>query len=129
MTLDELIKSKRIRKQDVSIEDVIISIDKAKADLVTASQIIQNSNSWAFAIAYNAILQAARAYLFANGYRPASHESHKNVFLFLHAVMPEEHHSLVSYLDRMRRKRNESVYDVSDLITRTDAETLLKRAE
>jgi len=128
MTLDELIRSKRIREQDAADDDIATAIDKARSDLLTASSIMKSSNSWAFAIAYNAVLQTGRAYMFANGYRPASHEGHKNVFLFLQTTLPEQK-TLVTYLDRMRIKRNESIYDANDLITESEAELLLERAE
>ena len=38
---------------------------------------------WVFTVAYNAALQAGRAFMFAKGYRPASAEGHKNTFAFL----------------------------------------------
>ena len=129
MTLDELIRSKRIRKQKVGDDDIRAAIEKAKSDLDTAKKIVSESHSWGFAIAYNAVLQAARAYVFASGYRPSSHEGHKNTFLFLRASMAEEYQTLITFLDRMRIKRNESVYDAADLITESEAEKMLIRAE
>ncbi len=129
MTLDELIRSKRIRKQEVGDDDIRAAIEKAKSDLDTAKKIVSQSHSWGFAIAYNAVLQAARAYVFASGYRPASHEGHKNTFLFLQASMAEKHQTLITFLDRMRVKRNQSVYDVADLITESEAEKMLVQAE
>lgn len=129
MKLDELLKTKRIREQTVAAADILATVEKADSDLKTAQQIISQSHVWAFAIAYNAVLQAGRAYVFAGGYRPASHEGHKNTFLFLAAALPKEHELLVTFFDRMRVKRNETVYDASDAVTETEAETLLTRAE
>ena len=37
---------------------------------------------WAFSIAYNAVLQSARAFMYSQGYRPAAEQGHKNTFAF-----------------------------------------------
>ena len=65
---------------------------------------------WAFSIAYNAVLQAVRAYMYLRGYRPAAEQGHKNTLAFLQAELDEEFGSLISYFDRMRTKRNQAIY-------------------
>ncbi len=77
----------------------------------------------------HAVLQASRAYMFAQGYRPASAEGHKNTFAFMRLAMGKEHEDLIGYFDRMRNKRNQAIYDVAGLITETEARNLFTRAE
>jgi uncharacterized protein (UPF0332 family) len=84
---------------------------------------------WAFAIAYDAVFQASRAYMFAQGYRPASAESHKNTFAFMRLAMGKGYGRLVGYFDRMRVKRHRAIYDVAGLITETEARNLFAKAE
>jgi len=48
--------------------------DLAARDLKTAKQMLGQSRDWAYNIAYNALLQASRALMFAEGYRPTSGE-------------------------------------------------------
>ena len=94
----------------------------------TAPRILGVDHGWAFSIAYNAVLHAARAVMFASGFRPASHESHKNTFALLRAIAEGERRTWVDYFDRMRIKRHEAVYDTAERITRTEAEALIDQA-
>lgn len=99
MALDNLLRSGRIRREAVS-----------------AAEIRQ------------ALRLAARAFMFARGYRPASAEGHKNTFAFLGAALGEEHADLVSYFDRMRNKRNQAMYGMAGRIAETGARNLLTKA-
>jgi uncharacterized protein (UPF0332 family) len=83
---------------------------------------------WGFAVAYNAVLQASRAYMFAQGYRPAGAEGHKNTFAFMRLAMGKGYEDLITYFDRMRNKRNQAIYDVAGLITQTEARNLFAKA-
>ena len=82
---------------------------------------------WGFAIAYNAVLQAARAFMFSRGFRPASSQGHKNVLLFMQASLPDQA-DLIAYFDRMRVKRNQTIYDMAGQISDGEARSLLRRA-
>ncbi len=84
---------------------------------------------WAFAVGYNAVLQASRAYMFSEGYRPASFEAHKNTLAFMSAALGREHAALMSFFDRMRVKRHHAVYDQVGLIRQREARELLSKAE
>jgi hypothetical protein len=42
--------------------------------------------------------------MFAQGFRPASSESHKNTFAFMHLALGREYAALMTYFDRMRAK-------------------------
>jgi uncharacterized protein (UPF0332 family) len=81
-----------------------------------------------FSIAYNAVLQSARAYMYTQGYRPAAEQGHKNTFAFMRAALGDELASTIGYFDRMRKKRNQAIYDVAGLITEREAKAILKNA-
>lgn len=83
---------------------------------------------WAFSIAYNAVLQAARAFMYSQGFRPATEQGHKNTFAFMREALGDEFASLVGYFDRMRTKRNQAIYDVAGLITQAEANAILEKA-
>lgn len=102
---------------------------RAERDLRTARKVLADDWDWGFAIAYDAALQAGRALMLARGYRPASEEGHKNTFAFLEAALGKEHEEIVTYFDRMRGKRHQTIYDVAGRITETEARNLLARAE
>ena len=125
---ENLLKAGRIRKEKVSRTEVIRALERAERDLRTARKIMAEDWDWGFAVTYNAVLQASRAYMFSQGYRPASAQGHKNTFIFMALAMGKDYENLITYFDRMRNKRNRVIYDVAGLITETEARNLFKRA-
>jgi len=128
MKYDELLRSRRIRKERISKREVQQALKRAERDLKAARKVMAEDWDWGFAIAYNAVLQASRAYMFARGYRPASAESHKNTFAFMRVAMGKKYETLIRYFDRMRVKRHRAIYDVAGLITETEAKSLFAKA-
>jgi uncharacterized protein (UPF0332 family) len=126
---DELLRSGRIREEKVSRTEVNRVLKRAARDLKTAKKIIADDPDWGFAVAYNAILQASRAYMFSRGYRPESAQGHKNTFAFMAIALGKENEDLITYFDRMRKKRNQAIYDISGLITETEVKNLYRKAE
>lgn len=129
MKYDALLDSRRIHKQKVSRKQIGQALDRAQRDLRTAQILMGQDWDWSFAVAYDAVLQASRAYMFAQGFRPASHESHKNTFAFMQLAMGKDYEDLITYFDRMRNKRNQAIYDMAGLITETEARSILEQAE
>lgn len=83
---------------------------------------------WGFSIAYNAVLQASRAYMYSRGFRPTTSHGHKNTFAFMRAALGDELSTVIGYFDRMRVKRNQAMYDVAGLITENEAKAILAHA-
>ena len=54
----------------------------AHRDLGVARDLLASSSDWAFTVAYNAVLQAGRALMFAKGYRPEGSNQHVSVVRF-----------------------------------------------
>ena len=129
MEYDELLNSRRIRKEKVSPSEIEHALERAERDLQTARTLIERDRDWSFAVAYDAVLQASRAYMFAQGFRPPSSESHKNTFAFMRLAMGKEYEELMSYFDRMRNKRHQAIYEIAGLITETEAYNILEKAE
>ena len=67
--------------------------------------------------------------MFAQGFRPASNESHKNTFAFMRLAMGKDYEELMTYFDRMRNKRHQAIYEIAGLITETEARNILEKAE
>lgn len=129
MKYDELLKAGRIRREKISQAEILQSMELAERDLRTARKMMPEERDWGFAIGYNAVLQVSRAYMFSEGFRPASTEGHKNTLAFMEVALGKEHRRLVTYFDRMRKKRHQAVYDQAGLITEKEAKDLLARAE
>ena len=129
MKYDQLLGSRRIRREQISPDEVDHALQRAARDLKTARKIMAEDWDWGFAVAYNAVLQASRAYMFSRGYRPAGAEGHKNTFAFMRLAMGKGYQEMIAYFDRMRGKRNRAIYDVAGLISETEARNLLEKAE
>lgn len=128
MKYDELMQSGRIKRQRVSEDEIHRGMERAHRDLKTAKLVMAGDWDWGFAVAYNAVLQASRAYMFFEGYRPNSVEGHKNTLAFMKIALGKNYEELVTYFDRVRNKRNQAIYDVAGLITETEARNLFSKA-
>ena len=129
MKYDELLSSGRVRRERISRAEVDRALERAMRDLTTARRIMAEDWDWGFAVAYNAVLQASRAYMFAQGYRPAGAAGHRNTFAFMRIAMGKRYEDRIAYFDRMRNKRNQAIYDIAGLITETEARNLVEEAE
>jgi hypothetical protein len=72
MAINDLLRSGRIRRETISPAEVREALKLADRDLRVARKLMGEELDWGFTVAYNAVLQAGRAFMFAKGYRPAS---------------------------------------------------------
>jgi uncharacterized protein (UPF0332 family) len=128
MKIDELLDRRKIHRHRASPEEIERLLELAGRDIRMAKVTMAEDWDWAFSIAYNAVLQSARAFMYSKGFRPAAEQGHKNSFAFLRAAFGEELASSIGYFDRMRKKRNQAIYDVAGLITEKEAKAILKHA-
>ena len=128
MQIEDLLKNRKIYRHRASPEEIKRLLELADRDVRMARRTIAEDWDWAFSIAYNAVLQSARAFMYSQGFRPAAEQGHKNTFAFLHAALGEDLASTIGYFDRMRKKRNQAIYDVAGLITEKEAKAILKHA-
>lgn len=124
--IDDLERQGLVRKLPVDRKKVDDALAHARRDLSTATTILANDQDWAYTIAYNAVLQAGRALMFSKGYRPDGANQHVAVVRFAELFL--ETNDAITF-DRMRRKRNSSVYDTAGTITESEAEFALEQAE
>lgn len=72
------------------------------------------------------MLQAGRALMFSRGFRPSGSNQHISVVKFSSCFLGKDD---VIIFDRMRRKRNNSLYDSAGLISQTEADFAVNKAE
>ena len=123
---DDLLRRGEIRRLPPDPRQVADALGIAKRDAAVARAMLQGNDDWAYTIAYNAMLQAVRAIMFSQGFRPAGRNTHMTVVRFAELALPAEDAIL---LDRMRRKRHASVYDTAGIVSRAEAEAAVARAE
>jgi uncharacterized protein (UPF0332 family) len=128
MSIEELIQQGSIHPFEATRGEIEKAMGIARRDLTLAEKLLEENFDWCFSIAYNAVLQACRAYMFHSGYRPASAEAHKATFEFMEIVMGEPFKKSISYFDRVRKKRHRTLYDDVGLISEKEAKELLGRA-
>jgi len=129
MSIEELVRQESIHPFEATHGEIERAIGIARRDLTLAEKLLGENFDWCFAIAYNAVLQACRAYMFHLGYRPASAEAHKATFEFMQTAMEEPFKKSISYFDRARTKRHRALYNDAGLMTEKEADELLKRAK
>jgi uncharacterized protein (UPF0332 family) len=115
-----------IQRLPIDRKRVQDAIALARRDLKTSRAIVTTDHDWAYTIAYNAVLQAGRALMFAKGYRPDGANQHISVVKFA-GLFLEKNDALI--FDRMRRKRHGSVYDMAGSISGAEAQSAVDYAE
>lgn len=107
------------------------ALQLAERDLKTANVVFRNGDyDWAFSIAYNAMLQAGRALMFSEGYRPKGEAKHVSVVEFVKKKFGHEFAEKILFMfSKIRKKRHIAVYEQVNLISENEANTALGTAK
>lgn len=122
MSYDRLLRSNRIRVHQATQNEIKQLLQLSNRDVSTAMRNLEDAPDWAYSIAYNSILQAGRALMFFEGYRPRGSEQHATVVEFVEERLGTAYADQVRLFDQMRRKRHRVIYEVSGLVSKTEAE-------
>ena len=125
----ELRRANRIKAGRFSKKQIRDCLKLAERDIATAKKIVADNSDWGYNIAYNAMLQAARAVMFSRGYRATGEGQHATTIEFVHNALGDEFTSTLEFMDRMRRKRNRAVYDMAGFISSREASEAIETAE
>ena len=128
MKYDSLIKENKIKPQEADRHEIEQLFSLAERDLKTAKFIMSQDWDWAFAIAYNSVLQACRAFMLSEGFRSRFEESHKITFEFMRIALGKEQKDLIDYFDRGRIKRHKIIYQIIGNATETEVRQILDNA-
>ncbi len=127
MNLSDLLKEGKIKKVEPDAKQAEELMKRAERDVIAAKQM--EDNDWAFAIAYNAMLQSARALMFKDGYKAVGEEHHKKVVQYADAKLGAKYRETIELFDKMRAKRHVVIYEKSDVISSYEAKFAIKTAE
>jgi len=97
--------------------------------LNTAVRNLEDAPDWVYSIAYNSILQAARALMFYSGYRPRGSDQHATVVEFTEERLGIAFTDQVRLFDQMRRKRHRVIYEIAGSISKKEAEQAIAFAK
>jgi len=129
MTYKSLLKDNLITNYKAPKEQIEKELRLSERDIRVSKKTLDEDNDWAFAIAYNAILQAGRALMFSKGYRPRGPEQHKTVFQFLNLTFGKQYQDKLRFIDTMRINRHRVLYDEPELISNSEAKHAVQIAE
>ena len=125
----ELLDDGRVKQGRFARRQVEDCLRIAQRDVDTARSVIESSPEWAFNIAYNAMHQAGRAFMFHAGYRTLGEGHQATVVRFLEIGLGPDFESTLALLDRMRRKRNRATYDMVGAVSLNEAREAISVAE
>lgn len=128
MAYERLLQQGLIRSYRAKPQEVDRLLQVAARDLSTAGKILSDDADWAFNIVYNAVLQAARALVLHEGFRPRGAGQHRTIVLFCQEALGPEYRRQVALFDQMRRKRHRLVYEMVGLVSHQEAEHALRFA-
>ena len=104
-------------------------IARALKDLVTARANASIDREWAYAIAYQGMLRAARAMIMAEGLRPRGRDQQRTVVQLAGALLGGDVRSLLNAFDRMRRRSQTILDEPGQPISRYEVEGAIKDAQ
>ena len=111
------------RTSTQEITSLLAVADRDLADCRTSGL----SSDWQLNIAYNAALQTATAALAASGYRAAREVHHFRIIHSLGYTIKADA-DLITLLDRFRKKRNISGYEISGMVSDQEAKEMMDLA-
>lgn len=110
-------------------DQVAKQLRRASKDLLAAEAVCPTDRTWAFTIAYHAMIRAGRGYMLSRGYLPTTVNSHKTVIDFAREELGGQFEDLLRRFDRMRRKRHDFIYDSENATSEREAREAIKAAQ
>jgi len=104
-------------------------IARAMKDLATARANVSIDREWAYTIAYQGMLRAARAMITGEGLRPRGRDQSRTIVLLAGAILGKEARALVNAFDRMRRRSQTIAEDPAHPVSRYEIEGAIKDAQ
>lgn len=130
MNSEKLSESEMWEKIEVNKELVKKTLLLAERDIKTAKNVFEDKDyDWCLAIAYNAMLQAGRALMFSEGYRPKGQYKHVAVIEFVKSRFKEFAEQMLFIFNKTRKKRHIAVYEQADIVSKEEARNVLNWAE
>lgn len=129
MIYEKFLKDNLIKKEKPDFKQVECQIKRANKDLKTAEANLSIDLTWAFAIAYHAMMRASKALIYSKGYLPTAKKSHKTIVELTKLILGNEYENLIGHFSRMRRRRHDFIYDSKNHITPHEAKTSIETAK
>lgn len=101
----------------------------AKEDMFVAKKNLKINTNWSFIILYQAGIKILRALLVSKGLRTRGASQHVTLLKVSESLLKRDLKDLFDFLDMMRRKRHNFIYDAHEFISDADLEEGFKEIE
>ena len=129
ISFKEYLNKGLVKPQRPNFKQIAMQIERAKNDLLTFRLVLDQDPEWASTIAYQAMLRAGRALIFARGFLPADGQQHKTVVEITGKILGPRFSAVIRQFDRLRKKRNIFFYESEDARNYTEAKTAIRTAK
>jgi uncharacterized protein (UPF0332 family) len=129
MGYEKFLRDKLIKRQAPDFKQIEYQLKRAQKDLKTAESNLSIDLTWAFAIAYHAMMRASKALMYSRGYLPTPKKSHKTIVEFAKLSLSNEYENLIGRFNRIRRQRHDFIYDSKNHITFHEAKLSIETAK
>ncbi len=120
---------KKLKPYKVEWAQIERFLQGAEKKLASAQKILSFDEEACLEQAYEAMLKASLGFMFSHGFRARSQPGHHIAIIdFVRSRIDKKHAGLITVFDRLRRKRNLSLYDDTGFISHHDAEQALETA-
>lgn len=127
--LKEYMDKNLIKPETIGADQITKVIQRAQKDLRVAEKLLSIDEGHAYETAYEAMLHAARAFVFIKGFRPTTNFQHKTVVSFAAYFLGDQYKVLTQKFDYMRKNRNNFIYEPWKFhVSETDAKSALQSA-
>ena len=121
---------KKLKPQKIDAVQIGQYLASAEKKLAAAEKLLGIDEEAAYQIAYEAMLKASLGFLLSFGVRPRSQPGHHIVVIeFAGQKLGSAYKGLADVFDRMRRKRNQSLYEAAAIISKQEATQALAAAK
>jgi uncharacterized protein (UPF0332 family) len=129
MAVEELREKGLVEDFKPNFAVVSALIARSLRDLSTARANASIDREWAYAIAYQGMLRAARAMIMAEGLRPRGRDQQRTVVQLAGTLLGGDVRSLLNAFDRMRRRSQMILEEPGQPISRYEVEGAIKDAQ
>ena len=129
MAYEKFLKDNLIKKEKPDFKQITYQLKRAQKDLKTAEANMPIDLTWAFAIAYHAMMRASKALMYSKGYLPTAKRSHKTIVELTKLILGNEYADIINRFSRMRRRRHDFIYDSMNHITIHEAKGSIETAK
>ena len=118
-----------LRKEKIGTDQVRALLMSALKNITASEKTLTIDEEACYTMAYNAMLKTARALVFLNGYRPSDGRQHMTTIEVAGEILGKEFSDLIHMFDKMRRKRNQFIYEPTLPLSLTQAKHAMKTAK